>query len=201
MSICPWYKAKAKFYIIIVCTSWFRYLKLEQIELCHFYTLIFSFLSEKKIFKSSAYNLGTEKERSFHSSFHLCKRSFSSFIQHCRWRKTKVAYYSASSEGHNVKVGNAGSPLNFKYSFFCTDGRVSTNAPLFSGRLPCDSSGEDGRRGNRAAGGGYFFSKVKSWWLLPAIITVCGVMHLQGLFVSFACCDFRFLRFLITFLF
>lgn len=92
-------------------------------------------ISEQK--HSKTHNLGTEKEWSFHSPFHLCKGFLPPFVQHRRWRKTKVALCSASSEGQTVKVGNSSSPFHFKY-IFAPMGRVSTTTPLLSGHLLYD---------------------------------------------------------------
>lgn len=94
------------FYFALI-PSWFRLFTLGQMELCHFYTLLFLFMS-KNIKKQHI--IGTEKEWSFHSPFHLCKGFLPPFVRHCRWRKTKVALCSASSEGQTVKVGNPSSP-------------------------------------------------------------------------------------------
>lgn len=91
-----------------------------------------------KNIKKTPHNLGTEKEWSFHSPFHLCKGFLPPFVRHCRWRKTTVALCSASSEGQTVKVGNPSSPFQFKCNISASLGRVSTATFLLSGHLLCD---------------------------------------------------------------
>ena len=64
------------------------------------------------------------------------------------------------SEGQTIKVGNAGSPFKFKYSFFAPVIAFPIILP-FSLAACWVTSGEDGRGQNTAGGGGYCSPKVK----------------------------------------
>lgn len=170
--------------------------KSEQIDWCHFYTLIFSFLSKKKKNLKAAHN-PRDWERVklpsiLHSTFakdhfhHL----YNTLGEEPKWlnnlhllrakqsRLVVLVHHSSSSTAS----------LHRWYSFHY----YLHSTHLLSGHLLCDFQEKMEEEETQLEEVAVFPPKFSIWWLLPAITIVCGVVHFQGWFLSCACCGFRF---------
>lgn len=94
-----------------------------------------------------------------------------------------------------MKVGNAGLPFKFKYSFFAPMVAFPLILPFFLAAC-CVTSRRRWKKRKHSWRRWIFSPKVK--YLVAAACRydcVCGGVHFQSLFVNFACCGFKFLRF------